>query len=220
MSQVTGAARGSFALGTVVTFVLTIRSVKHHAPAGTSGTSPNRHNAAVFGCGTADDDDSGRNRAPTTMIRSPRRADDEDSGGKSAAEEEASGRERITDREDRRGALRAVRPRLRARRRPRQRAVRLDGEGPSDTRLYYTRTTRHTTNRCPGLVQRRGLGGAGIFHAVEEELEEVRVGHSLQTQHEPDSSNGVQQPGPPLDSSLRRRYPMNTSTTLVSAAKS
>ena len=38
MSQVHGVLLAvSFALGTVVTFVLTIRSVKHHAPAGTSG---------------------------------------------------------------------------------------------------------------------------------------------------------------------------------------
>jgi len=57
-----------------------------------------------------------------------------------------------------------VRPWLRARRRPRPRAVRLDGEGPVGYPAVLHPGRRDLRpNRCPGLVQRRGLAVRAYF---------------------------------------------------------
>ena len=169
----------SFALGMALTFVLTIRSVKHHARVETSGEDPEPPTTQI----------SPDMEPPTTMIpvetaspttKMPVAKDAATTKirvGKSAAEKEASGSKRVTDKEDPRGCVRAVRAWFCAGRRPRQRAVRLDGEGPIGYQVVlHARRRDIRPNRRPGVVQGRGIGGARLFHAVAQELEEVRAG--------------------------------------------
>src|SRR6201981_1005155 len=85
--------------------------------------------------------------------------------------EKGSGSQRVADDEDARVALRALRPRLRSRHPGWRRTGGMAGEGAFGYQaLLHPRRSGVRRDRRPGVVQGRGIGRAGTFHAVAQEL--------------------------------------------------